>query len=170
MIDDENWSYQILNYVMPANGPTGSKRLTWGSNWGRPGGFDNWGSTDAQNNPLKKNEYSQHSTDPLGQVFSGNRADGMLVAYSVFVVLGTHSGGYKGGTVGQVVSQMENINRATLSTSVGTVKLFLDSTADAPWTSRQPTLLHLPPSSFWARSSSAICRLTRGFATSTSAG
>ena len=42
MIDDENWAYQILNYVLPANGPTGSKRLTWGSNWGLPGGFDNY--------------------------------------------------------------------------------------------------------------------------------
>ncbi|HZR21038.1 MAG TPA: IPT/TIG domain-containing protein [Verrucomicrobiae bacterium] len=122
MIDDENWSYQILNYVMPANGPTGSKRLTWGSNWGRPGGFDNWGSRDAQNNPLSQREYSQHSTDPLGQALGGARADGMLSAYSVFVVLGTHSGGYKAGTVGQMVTQMENAARASLSAAVGTLK------------------------------------------------
>src|SRR5205814_9473010 len=39
MIDDENWAYQILNYILPANGPTSGKRLTWGSNWGLPGGF-----------------------------------------------------------------------------------------------------------------------------------
>jgi len=122
MIDDENWAYQILNYVMPANGPTGSKRLTWGSNWGRPGGFDNWGSKDAQNNPLNQREYSQHFTDPLGQSFGGTRADGMLLAYSVFVVLGTHSGGYTGGTVGQMVKQMENAAQASLSAAVGAVK------------------------------------------------
>src|SRR5256714_8863676 len=61
MIDDENWSYQILNYVLPANGPTGSKRLTWGSNWGYPGGFDNWGD-----NALSKKQYSQHATSHNG--------------------------------------------------------------------------------------------------------
>jgi hypothetical protein len=122
MIDDENWSYQVLNYVMPANGPTGSKRLTWGSNWGRPGGFDNWGSKDAQNNPLNQREYSQHSTNPLNQALGGARADGMLSAYSVFVVLGTHSASYKAGAAGQMVTQMENAAQASLSAAVGTVK------------------------------------------------
>ena len=46
----------------------------------------------------------------------------MLMAYSVFVVFGTHSGGYLGGTVGQQVTQMENAAQATLSAMTGTVK------------------------------------------------
>ena len=117
MIDDENWAYQILNYVLPANGSTGSKRLTWGSNWGLPGGFDNYGD-----NSLNVRQYSQHATSTLGHAYNGTRADGMLLAYSVFVVLGTHSGGYKGGTVGQTVTQMENSALATLAAVTGTVK------------------------------------------------
>jgi hypothetical protein len=117
MIDDEHWAYQILNYVMPANGPTGSKRLTWGSNWGLPGGFDNYGD-----NSLNVRQYSQHATSTLGHAYNGTRADGMLLAYSVFVVLGTHSGGYQGGTVGQTVTQMENSALATLAAVTGTVK------------------------------------------------
>ena len=117
MIDDENWAYQVLNYVLPVNGPTGSKRLTWGSNWGLPGGFDNYGD-----NSLNVRQYSQHASSTLGHAYNGTRADGMLLAYSVFVVLGTHSGGYKGGTVGQMVTQMENSALATLSAVTGTVK------------------------------------------------
>ncbi|HEY5754125.1 MAG TPA: hypothetical protein VIT21_13320 [Chthoniobacterales bacterium] len=116
MINDENWAYQILNYVLPAQGPSGSKRLTWGTNWGLPGGFDNYGDTT-----LNKRHYSQHATSVNG-AYNGTRADGMLMAYSVFVVLGTHSGGYSAGTVGQAVKQMENAALARLTTSVGTIK------------------------------------------------
>ena len=117
MIDDENWAYQILNYVLPATGPTSSKRLTWGSNWGLPGGFDNYGDGS-----LNVRQYSQHATSTLGHAYNGTRADGMLLAYSVFVVLGTHSGGYQGGTVGQTVTQMENSALATVAAVTGTVK------------------------------------------------
>jgi len=117
MIDDENWSFQILNYVLPANGPTWSRRLTWGSNWGLPGGFDNYGD-----HSLNVRQYSQHSTSIPGKAYSGARADGMLMAYSTFVVLGTHNGSYKNGAVGQTVSQMENSAAATLSAITGAVK------------------------------------------------
>ncbi len=117
MINDENWAYQILNYVLPANGPTGSKRLTWGSNWGLPGGFDNYGTPG-----LNVRQYSQHASSTLGHAFDGTRADGMLMAYSVFVVLGTHSGGYLNGTVGQAVKQMENAATASLAAVTGSVK------------------------------------------------
>ena len=117
MIDDENWAYQILNYVLPAAGPTGSKRLTWGTQWGLPGGFNNYGDAS-----LSVRQYSQHASDPLGQVRKGTRADGMLMAYSVFVVFGSHSGGYLDGTVGQTVKQMENAAAASLTAATGTVK------------------------------------------------
>jgi hypothetical protein len=119
MLTDESWAYQILNYQWP-NGaavPIYSKRLTWGSNFGRVGGFDNYGD-----NSLNITQYSQHSSDPLGVALTGVRADGMLMAYSVFVVLGTHTGGYTNGTVGQQVIQMQNVTHATLSASTGTVK------------------------------------------------
>ncbi|HEY5894960.1 MAG TPA: hypothetical protein VIT91_17205 [Chthoniobacterales bacterium] len=116
MINDENWAYQILNYVLPSQGPTGSKRLTWGTNWGLPGGFDNWGDTS-----LNKRQYSQHATSVHG-AYNGIRADGMLMAYSVFVAFGSHSGGYSAGAVGQTVKQMENAALARLTTSIGTIK------------------------------------------------
>ncbi|MBP7951798.1 MAG: hypothetical protein KA004_19305 [Verrucomicrobiales bacterium] len=118
MIDDENWAYQILNYVLPANGFTISKRLTWGSNWGLPGGFNNWG-----NGALSVRQYSQHATGVPGGTLNGNRADGMLLAYSVFVVLGTHNGDFKNGAVGQMVRQMENAALATLAAATGTVPI-----------------------------------------------
>jgi hypothetical protein len=44
------------------------------------------------------------------------------MAYSVFVVFGSHAGGYKDGTVGQMVKQMENSASATLTTVIGNVK------------------------------------------------
>jgi len=115
MINDESWSYQILNYVLPTSGATNSRRLTWGTNWGLPGGFNNYG-----NNALNIRQYSQHATSQNG-AFNGARADGMLMAYSVFVVLGTHTGGYLNGTVGQTVKQMENAAVAGLTATVGTV-------------------------------------------------
>jgi len=120
LITDETWAFQILNYVLPAAGPTQSKRLTWGSNFGRVGGFDDYG--DYPDTAVNIRQYSQHSTDPLGVSFSGTRADGMLMAYSVFVVFGPHAGGYMAGTVGQQVTQMENAAQATLSTVAGAAK------------------------------------------------
>lgn len=117
MINDENWAYQILNYVLPGDGsPTWSKRLTWGTQWGLPGGFDNYGAKG-----LSIRQYSRHSDSHNGR-FNGTREDGMLMSYSVFVVLGTHAGGYKDGTVGQAVKQMENAAAATLSAVTGTVR------------------------------------------------
>jgi hypothetical protein len=46
----------------------------------------------------------------------------MLMAYSVFVVLGTHSGSYTNGAVAQEVTQMENSAAAARSASVGAVE------------------------------------------------
>ena len=114
---DNTQAYQIINETatLPASGITNSKRLAWGTQWGRVGGFDEYGSfSDIKN-------YSQHSTDPVGQTLAGKRASGGLMAYSVFVVLGPHLGSYKAGTVGQQVTQMENVQLATLTTSTGTV-------------------------------------------------
>jgi len=125
MIADQTWAYQIFaeNPIWPADGaPIQSKRLTWGANWGRVGGFDEYGQFDDISN------YCQHSTDPVGNPPAGdyksygNRADGSLMAYSVFVVLGTHTGGYTNGTVGQQVIQMQNVMRASLSASTGAVR------------------------------------------------
>ena len=116
MIDDENWAYQILNDVFDGNNPMSNKRLTWGNNWGILGGFDNYGD-----HSLNVRQYSQHATSQ-NSAYDGTRADGMLLAYSVFLVLGTHSGGYVNGTVGQTVKQMENAAAATLSAVTGTVK------------------------------------------------
>ena len=115
MINDESWAYQILNYVLPGAGPTWSRRLTWGTNCGLPGGFDNYG-----NIALNVRQYSQHSTSQNG-AFNGTRADGMLMAYSVLAVLGPHAGGYLDGTVGQTVKQMESAAAASLTAAVGTV-------------------------------------------------
>jgi len=129
MIADDTWAYQIFaqNPIWPpGGGPIQSKRLTWGANWGRVGGFDEW-NDGAPNSGYDITQYSQHSTDPVGNPPApaykdlGNRADGMLMAYSVFVVLGTHAGSYLNGAVGQKVTQMENVTRATLTASVGMV-------------------------------------------------
>ena len=115
IIHNESWAYQILNYVMPPSGPTWSRRLAWGTNWGLPGGFDNYGNTTL--NPL---QYSQHATSRNGS-YNGTRAGGMVMTYSVFAVLGTHAGGYVDGTVGQTVKQMEAAATDRLVGAVGTV-------------------------------------------------
>ena len=86
------------------------------ANFGRVGGFDNYGDTS-----VNVTQYSQHSTDPINQPLSGTRADGLLMAYSTFIVLGTHTGGYENGTVGQAVKQMENAAAANLTATTGTV-------------------------------------------------
>jgi hypothetical protein len=114
---DNTQAFQIINETatLPASGTTNSKRLTWGAQWGRVGGFNEYGSfTDIKN-------YSQHSTDPAGQTLVGNRVSGALMAYSVLVVFGPHLGNYETGTVGQEVTQMQNIQLATLTASTGTV-------------------------------------------------
>jgi hypothetical protein len=123
MLTDESWAFQILNYQWPTGAPVPitTKRLTWGANFGRVGGFDEYG--DYPDTPyLNITQYSQHSTDPVGEALLGDRADGMLMAYSVFVVFGTHTGGYTNGTVGRQVIQMQNVTHATLSASIGTVE------------------------------------------------
>ena len=121
MLADENWAFQILNYQFPGGAavPITSKRLAWGSNFGRVGGFDDYGGFPDTTENITN--YSQHVTDPLGVSLSGKRASGMLLAYSVFIVFGTHTGGYTNGTVGQQVIQMQNVTRASLAATIGTV-------------------------------------------------
>ncbi|MEO7312252.1 MAG: T9SS type A sorting domain-containing protein [Chitinophagaceae bacterium] len=108
MIGDEQWCYQILAYGILSNTGGVTKRLTWGTNWGYPGGFDEWGSYSS------KTDFTHHG--------DGARTNGMLLAYSVWEVLGIHTGGYKAGSVGKMVTQMENMQLATLSSTIGTVK------------------------------------------------
>ena len=127
MLTDESWAFQILNDNFPASGPTTIKRLTWGANYGRVGGWDGSSSSwTNQNYPdnlsTSLTQYNKHSDDPPGQIQSGSRADGLLMAYSVFVVFGTHTGGYTNGTVGRQVIQMQNVTHATFSASTGIVK------------------------------------------------
>lgn len=111
MIGDEEWMYQIAAYgILDASGGV-TKRLTWGTNFGAIGGFNEWWM-DASN----YKDFRKHSDDTRT---TGNK--GMFLAYSVFDVFGTHTGGYKGGSVGKMVIQMENMQQATLSASVGTV-------------------------------------------------
>jgi hypothetical protein len=118
MLQDESWAFQILGFQWPSDGsatPITEKRLTWGRNFGSVGGFDEYGSfTTGLTN------YSEHWTDPIGEALSGTRADGSLMAYSTFIVLGQHHGSYTGGAVGQQVTQMENVAQAGLTASVGT--------------------------------------------------
>ncbi len=110
------YAYQIINYSLDTNGdPTDSKRLAWGSNFGRVGGFDNYGDTT-----VDPKQYSRHSDDPINQPLSGSRADGLLMAYSTFIVLGPHNGDYTLGAVGNEVTDMESAAAATLSVSTGT--------------------------------------------------
>jgi hypothetical protein len=110
------YAYQIINYSLTGTSPTDSKRLAWGGNFGRVGGFDDYGDSS-----LNVTQYSRHSDDPLNSPLAGTRANGLLMAYSTFIVLGPHSGSYLTGTVGQAVTQMENAAVATLSASAGTV-------------------------------------------------
>jgi hypothetical protein len=110
------YAYQIINYSLTGTSPTDSKRLAWGGNFGRVGGFDDYGDSS-----LNVTQYSRHSDDPLNSPLAGTRADGLLMAYSTFIVLGPHSGSYLAGAAGQAVTQMENAAVATLSASTGTV-------------------------------------------------
>jgi hypothetical protein len=109
LISDGQWCYQILNYgIVDAIGGV-TKRLTWGTNFGYPGGFDEYGNTS-----LSKTDFTKHS--------NGVRTNGMLLGYSVFDIFGTHTGGYKNGATGKMVKQMENMQLATLTATIGTVK------------------------------------------------
>jgi hypothetical protein len=107
MIADGQWCYQILNYGIVDAGGGVTKRLTWGTNWGYPGGFDEWGAY------ASKTDFTKHS--------NGARTNGMLLAFSLFDVFGTHTGGYKNGATGKMVKQMENMAQALLTASTGTV-------------------------------------------------
>ncbi len=109
LIADGQWCYQILNYgIVDATGGV-TKRLTWGTNFGYPGGFDEYGNTT-----LSKTDFTKHS--------NGARTNGMLLGYSVFDIFGTHTGGYKNGATGKMVKQMENMQLASLTATIGTVK------------------------------------------------
>ncbi len=113
----DDWAYQLMNYPdVPAGGTT-DKKIAWGTNFGALGGFDNWCGGGCG---FDFTEYSRHrdSTTP----WTGSRAPGLLLAYSTFVVFGTHTGGYQNGTTGQVVRQMENHQTALLSAAVGAVR------------------------------------------------
>ena len=89
-------------------------KLAWGGNFGRVGGYNNGNSS------LDGTQYSEHYNCGAN-ILTGTRTDGMLLAYSVFVVLGTHNGSFTNGAVGQEVSQMQNVTQAGLSTATGTV-------------------------------------------------
>ena len=109
------YAYQIINYSLSDDGtPTTSKRLAWGSNFGRVGGFDNYGDTS-----VDPKQYSRHSDDPLNAPLSGTRADGLLMAYSTFIVLGQHMGNFELGAVGDEVADMETVAQTTLTVSDG---------------------------------------------------
>ena len=119
MLEDQAWGFQILNYQWPSDGagtPITEKRLTWGRNFGSVGGFDEY-NTGSPYGPYT--DYNQHWTDPVGEALSGTPANGMLMAYSVFVVFGTHNGSYASGSVAQQITQMENVAKAALTTSTG---------------------------------------------------
>jgi len=89
------------------------------------GGFNNdYGYGNIPGN--LNTDYSRHRDSDLGvgqwpntsDPLSGSRTDGEILAYSVFVVLGPHSGSYPvffNGAVGQEVAQMENMAAATFT-------------------------------------------------------
>ncbi len=140
-LNDGSWAYQILNETLDAQADGGASglavgfsKLAWGGNFGRVGGFNNnYGYGD---DGLDSTQFSEHwnsphpgpgnfpnTSDPLDLALS-TRVNGMLMAYSVFIVLGPHSGSYPtyfSGAVGQQVVQMENAAAAKLSASTGGV-------------------------------------------------
>ena len=119
------WAFQLLDYILHPDyqgDPQGAgatiqvtwSKLAWGGNFGRVGGYNNG------NAALDGTQYSEHY-DCGSDILTGTRADGLLMAYSVFVVLGTHNGSYLTGAVGTQVTQMEHVALATLGSSIGTV-------------------------------------------------
>ncbi|MCX6865837.1 MAG: hypothetical protein NTV46_06375 [Verrucomicrobia bacterium] len=115
MISGDDWQYQMMNYPEVPTGGTYDKKIGWGTNFGMLGGFDNWGDTS-----LVKTEYSRHR-DSVAP-WTGSRTSGLFLAYSTFIVLGEHTGGYRGGATGQTVTQMEAIQAATFTAATGQVK------------------------------------------------
>ena len=109
-------AYQINQYSLNGSQTTDSKRLAWGSNFGRVGGFDNY-----MDPSVNVTQYSQHADDPLNMPLAGTRVDGLLMAYSTFVVFGPHSGSYLSGAVAQTVVQMESTFHTMLGTTTGGV-------------------------------------------------
>ncbi len=111
------YAYQIIGYSFTNDtDPTDSKRLSWGANFGRVGGFDNYGDTS-----LDPKQYSRHSDDPINMPLAGSRADGLLAAYSTFVVLGTHGGSFANGVVNSEVVDMQSTEGTNFIASTGTV-------------------------------------------------
>jgi hypothetical protein len=129
MIGDEQWIYQIAAYgVLSTTGGT-AKRLTWGTNWGAIGGFDNWWMPDNPPGSAYK-EFTRHFDGAAANQNFGSRTvgnKGMLLSYSIFDVFGLHNSGtydaagYKNGATGKMVIQMENMQKAALTTTVGSV-------------------------------------------------
>ena len=115
IVTNDDWAYQMMNYpYIPVTGTTDTK-IGWGMNFGALGGFDNWGDPSLTN----LTQYSCHrdSTTP----WTGSRASGLFLSYSTFIVLGEHTGGYRGGATGKMVTQMENHQAAALTAQVGQI-------------------------------------------------
>jgi hypothetical protein len=115
IVTNDDWAYQMMNYPYIPETGTADTKMGWGMNFGALGGFDNWGDPSLTN----KTEYSRHrdSTTP----WTGSRASGLFLSYSTFIVLGEHTGGYRGGAAGKVVTQMENHQAAALTAQVGQI-------------------------------------------------
>jgi hypothetical protein len=108
--------------------PTTTKRLAWQTNFGRVGG---WNVYDEYSDSVFN--YSTHVSDtaPASESYQGTpRVSGALMSYSTYVVFGPHITGtnvnvigssYQTGAVGSVVTQMQNVTKAVLSGSLGTV-------------------------------------------------
>jgi len=119
------WAFQLLDYILHPDydGDTQGAgdsvqasyaKLSWGSNFGKLGGYNNG------NNSLIDTQYSQHYNSGAN-ILTGTRVNGMLLAYSVFEVLGAHNGSYTNGAVGQTVVQMQNVTQTTFAATIGTV-------------------------------------------------
>ncbi|MGH9591534.1 MAG: hypothetical protein ACRD5L_00475, partial [Bryobacteraceae bacterium] len=75
MIDNDTWAYQIFEEDTIWNstgGPITTKRLTWGANWGRVGGFDGFSYGQSGIPDADITTYTQHSTDPVGNPSAPN--------------------------------------------------------------------------------------------------
>lgn len=101
---DYNWPYQSINYslTLGSSAATNNTRLAWGTEFGFLGqtSYEANGGTD----------------------YGGNGPNVFLPgypkkSYSVYVVLGTHSG----GPVEAQVAQVENVQSMTLSAGIGSV-------------------------------------------------
>jgi hypothetical protein len=109
-------AFQVNQYSLNGSQTTDSKRLAWGANFGRVGGFDNYGDMS-----VNVTQYSQHADDPVNMPLAGTRVDGLLMAYSTFIVFGPHSGSYLSGAVAGTVAQVEATFGTVLGTTTGTV-------------------------------------------------